>query len=390
VAGVSEDTGGPLASPAGLRPRPTDGQEAGRSLLAGEDAHRRPGRPGGVSGGCLDLSFSLLCKEFTMNHRPARFRPCLEALEERSLLSIGFSLDVSPDTQGGMRLTIDASQSAVMNTISISNDGNGHITGTISGDPDGGGPLNGGAGFFNVSTLIIGGGPGGIAVSYSQTGPQVFGPGFYFVTSLAESTNSFAANLNDNAVTTGAERFLVYTSGGNNSISFNTAGVNIGPFASLVAVIYGNLSDPGPGVPEGQTSFSMDYSGVNRGGLNVGFDGFSDAHDVLSLDATFLGSPSKSASRFHNLFGPRGASPGDLSLTGGAGDNQMEMILGSPGGLSVTGDVFGGPDANTHFPGFQAHNSCVRTRNVHSHNCNPPDHVVGPPNLIVKHVLPGF
>jgi hypothetical protein len=327
---------------------------------------------------------TFLFQEFTMNHRPVRFRPSLEVLEDRSLLSISFSLDVSPDTHGGMRLYINASQSDAMNTISISNDGAGHITGNISGDPDGGGPLNGGAGFFNVSTVIIGGGPGGAAVSYSQSGPQVFGPGLLFVTYLAENTNSFAANFNGNALTAGAARFLVYTGGGNNSISFNAAGVNIGPLASLAVQVTGNLFDS-LGVPEGQTSVSMDYSGVNRGGLSVSFDGASDAHDVLGLDATFLGSPRSGAGRF---LSPHG---GALSLTGGAGDNQMEMLLSSPGGLSVTGDVIGGPDADTHFPGFQAQNSCLRTSNVHSHNCNP-DHVLGlkslPKNNSARPILP--
>jgi hypothetical protein len=282
-----------------------------------------------------------------------------------------------------MRLTIDASQSDVKNTISISNDGAGHITGSISGDPDGGGPLNvKGVGFFNVSTVEILGGPGGTAVSYSQTGAQVFGPGLVFVTSFAENTNSFAADFHGNALTAGAVYFSVYTAGGNDNISFNAAGVNIGPLASLDVSVVGNANDT-LRVPEGQTSVSMDYSGVNRsrrGGLYVGFDGDNDAHDVLRLDATFLGSPPAVSLPGR---GANGAAPGALSLTGGAGDNQMEMLLSSPGGLSVTGDVFGRPDA--------AHNSCLRTSNVHSHNCKP-DHVLSlkslPKNNSALPILP--
>jgi hypothetical protein len=120
----------------------------------------------------------------------------------------------------------------------------------------------------------------------------------------------------------------------------------------------------------GALNFAMDYSGTNRGALGVQAPPGDYADETLSLDATFLGSPRSGAGRF---LSPHGAVPGELSLAGGADNNQLTMILNTPGGLSATGDVFG--------TGVGV-NNCHRTANVKAHNCHP-DVVLG--HRIIPH-----
>jgi hypothetical protein len=301
-------------------------------------------------------------------NRSVRFRPSLEALEERSLPSVSVSQD-------GGALVIDGGNGPSAVTISIINNGNGHITGDII-DEDGGRILNGGTGFFNVEFVTIYGGPKGTAIDYYQQADQVYAPGFYCTITFAGGQNTLNAALKPGvALRAGAVSFFVHDGQGSDSISVHASRVAIGPGAQLSVIAKASY------LPGGDSDFSMDYSGVNRGKLTVNDDAGTDGEAVMRLDASFLGSPAS-----HGGIPGRsavGVGPGDLTLTGGYGDNSMEMLLFSPGGLSVTGDVYG--------PGHGV-NSCLRTRNVHSHNCNP-DVVFGSGkiNRIVTHsVISGF
>jgi hypothetical protein len=307
-----------------------------------------------------------------MNHRSARFRPRLEALEERSLLS-GVNFELDPWGEGSQHLTINASQSNGPHSITIVNHGNGHITGNLDGDE-----FNAGAGFINVLWLEIYGGPGGIQVNYSQqgeasnpSGDQVYAQGFDVDVHFAGGDNAFNATLNNHALRAGWLFFSVTGGGGNDSISINASGVDIAAGAKFTVLVDDRFT------ANTDTSFNMNWSGVKRGSLSVRAYMGTDAEDDLSLDATFLGARPLGA-----LLGraASGAAPGDLSLSGGDGDNSMAMLLSSPGGLSATGDVYAGSGTN----------SCFRTANVKDHGCQF-DRVFGPPNRIgTHHVLPGF
>jgi hypothetical protein len=298
-------------------------------------------------------------------NRASRFRPRLEALEERSLLT------VSVIFRDGF-LAIDARQSTVSNTISISNNGAGHITAAVSGDTvtvDG--SPGGGLDFSAVTGVSIFGGPGGAGVSYLQqgdalnpSGNQVYAQGFGFTTYFEGGTNTLVANLQGHALSVGPVIFLVEGGAGHDTININARGVDIGPLTDFLVETSRNFENGGAG---GLLNFNTDYSGTNRGRLAVNPLSLPGAYAVedLRVDATFLGTLSNSRTTPF-LLRPHGASPGDLSLYGGPGDNSMVMELFSPGGLPVTGDVFGGPGEN----------SCLRTANVKAHNCQQ-DRVVG-------------
>jgi hypothetical protein len=292
-----------------------------------------------------------------MNRDPSRFRPCLEALEERSLLSV----TVSYDGSGGM--AIDLRQSTASHHIDVANDGNGRITASVTGE--GGGTFD----FHNVNDLVIDGGPGGVGISYSQLGDQVyrnplgnpFGYSFALLTTFEGNTNNLTASFAGRAL---LQSVLVDVLGGSghDMVSVNATGVPVGAFARFQVLLSPNY--PGAG---GLLNFAMDYSGVNRGALGVVAQPGTYAVEDLRLEATFLGTDSTSRLT-PSFLQPHGASPGDLSLSGGTpGNNSMEMYLFSPGGLPLTGDVYGtGPGGNT----------CFRTANVKAHNCQQ-NHVVG-------------
>jgi hypothetical protein len=306
---------------------------------------------------------------------PVRFRPSLEALEERSLLAVTvdyYPVPAFPNYSKGFTVFIDARPSDMHNTIHIYNDGAGHITGDINGDTT---LFNGADGFFAVSDIQILGGPGGASVYYFQQadqfgqGNQLYAPvgpylhgrgvGFSFHSAPLSSNNTFAADFEGHAVLAGQMFFDVVVSGsGTGAISFNAQGVNIRAAAALtVDAEVGNNVVP---LGTGNATFAMDYSGVKGGTLQVAASG-NDAQDDLRLDATFLGTQPKRPYIIPVTSRGTGVSPGDLSLSGGPGDNSMEMLLSSPGGLPLTGDVYGGSGVNR----------CLRTSNVHSHNCNP-------------------
>jgi hypothetical protein len=310
-----------------------------------------------------------------MNRGPSRFRPCLEALEERSLLSVSVAYD---PTGGG--LTLDARQSNAPEHINIFNDGNGHVTGSVAGEQ----PFD----FSNVTSLGIFGGPGGVSISCSQmgdlsnpSGNQIyqhpggnpFGFSFALLTYFEGNNNSLTASFAGHAL---SQSVLVYVTGGSghDAVSVNATGVDIGAFAQFRVFVSSEYNEAG-----GTLNFTMDYSGVNRGALQVYGRGGQYAQANLQLDATFLGTPSTSRFGPARFFGPRGASPGDLALYGGTGDTNMDMLLFSPSGLPLTGDVYSGGDVYS----MTGENSCFRTANVKSHGCRP-DTVFGPhiPRLV--------
>jgi hypothetical protein len=303
-----------------------------------------------------------------MNRGSSRFRPCLEALEERSLLSVS----VTQDPSGG--LTIDARQSNAPEHIDVFNNGNGHVTGSVAA---------GHAGqtfdFSNVTSFGVFGGPGGVSISYSQMGDPLnpsgnqiyqdpggnpFGFSFALFAFFEGNNNSLTASFTGHAL---SQSVLVYVTGGSgqDAVSVNATGVDIGAFADFRVFVSGQLS----GEAGGALNFNMAYSGTNRGALHVDGQAGQYAQATLQLDATFLGTASTSTSRLApgRLFGPHGASAGDLALYGGTGDTNMDMLLFSPGGLPLTGDVYSGWDVYR----MTGENSCFRTANVKSHDCQP-------------------
>jgi hypothetical protein len=295
-------------------------------------------------------------------NRASRFRPSLEALEDRSLLSVS----VAYNTNGS--LVIDATQSNAAIQVEVFNDGAGNITGWVIGDGPAV-PLN----FSNVGLVNIHGGPGGTTVQYGQSGSEMYhnpaGGGFSLYTSFEGASNSFTAVFNSGLTLAQSVDLYVFGGAGNDKEYVNATGVNIGIGAQLGVGLY-PTSDFG-----GTLNFSMQYSGVNRGRLNVYAPKGNYADETLDLDATFLGR------------GVHGTSPGDLSLSGGFAENHLTMLLNSSnapsdGGPSVTGDLFG--------TGY-AVNTCLRSSNVHSHNCSPDEvfHLVRfNPKLAFHPILP--
>jgi hypothetical protein len=307
-----------------------------------------------------------------MNHGPSRFRPCLETLEERALLAV--SVSFTPNGPAGS-LVIDARQSPARTFIVISNNGNGHITGTIAGDDNGAGPLNGGNGFFNVRSVLVYGGPAGAAVSYFQSGDQVYGGpgaflGFQFETVFAGGNNNFAADFEGNALRAGPVSFTIDGSSGTDTVAVNARGVNILPEVLFSVAAFGSSH----GASGGDINFAMDYSGFNRGVLQVQGRADDAAQADFRLNATFLGASNLAAPRGFHATGVR---PGDLELFGGSGNSSPEMALSSPGGLPLTGDIFGGPGAT----------ACLHTRNVKAYNCRP-DALIGAGGLRLGPVVP--
>jgi hypothetical protein len=303
-----------------------------------------------------------------MNRRPSRFRPRLEALEDRSLLSVSVSL---VPVGFGMALTIDASQSTAHNVISIFNHGNGHITGGVTGDPDGAGDFAGGTGFFNVREVIIKGGNGGAAVYYFQqggdadnpSGDQVYSPGLYFQTEFARGDNTFFANLNGHALRTGSIGFAINGGGGTDDIAIGATNVNIAAGTRFTTIVDDSFAPRNANVL-GVTSFLMTWSGVKRGGFSVSADGGNDGITDFNLGVAYLGAPLVRALRGQAAFG---AAPGDLVLNGGLSSTRDEMIIQGSSGLPLTGDLYGGPSDNL----------CTRTANVKVHGLFYPDVVIG-------------
>jgi hypothetical protein len=295
-----------------------------------------------------------------MNRSPSRFRPCLEALEERDLLSVSVSFESGP--RGTLGLFLDASQNTDHDVISIFNDGNGHITGNA-----GGVEFNAGAGFSNVGLIQIVGGLAGLEVFYFQqgdasnpSGDQVFGPGLYVSILFRTSTpgsraNSFSASLNGHELTAGTLSFDVSGTGGYDNIVINATNFDI-----AAGTLFSTRVSDGS-LPGGNTYFVMNWSGVKRGAFKVLADAGADSSAAFGLTADFLGASPLRAVSGRAI--ASGAAPGDLAFYGGSGDNDLAMLLHSPGGLSLTGDIYGGPRV----PGQDTRNFCRRTANVKVH-----------------------
>jgi hypothetical protein len=296
-----------------------------------------------------------------MNHRPSRFRPRLEALEDRSLLSVSVGYDPSSGI-----VTISPTDPREDTAVTIDNYGNGHIAVTVNSPA-----VGTGGDFFNVWNVgIRGGGPsGGLQVTYNQMGDQTYrnpsgGPSLFLV-AVSPGNCVFDANFQGHALL-GTVDLSVFNGGGaplgGATVDVNAQGVNIGPFAQLAVGVNGPQAE-NEALSSAHLHFSMDYSGYNRGRLSVGTAGdFRSVYE--NLEATFLGSPSKPPFIVPVTGRTRGDSPGDLSLAALSGTDyggDLTMLLSSPGGLSVTGVVYGGFGPTR----------CLRTANVKSYGCNP-------------------
>jgi hypothetical protein len=278
-----------------------------------------------------------------MKRSPSRFRPCLDALEDRSLPSVSVSLI-------GGELAIDASQSTVPIRVIINNDGHGLIRGAVGGDTGDVGSFNGGLGFSNVTLVVVRGGSGGCEIDYFQAGNQVNGVGLAVVAEFGRGTNQFNAGLEGTALTNGRVGLTVAGGYGQDTINIEATGVNIGPKGGLDV----SVQTPAPTGGGGTDTFLMNYSGINQAphGLTVRSEmNPLYTHNDLTLRATFLGGSFKGALPGR---GSIGAAAGDLSLTG----ENVEMLLSGAAGVSETGDAFG----------LAGEASCVRTPNVTPHN----------------------
>jgi hypothetical protein len=281
---------------------------------------------------------------------PTRYRPTVDALEDRFLPTVTVSYDA-----GVRRLAFydnaDQRTGEPANTIHIYNTGAGHIT----GDATDAGAFD----FFNVDFVSIA--RGHYAVSYFQQSDAFNSSGDQVKPLLfsGDINGTFVADLQGHAVR--AElAFDVQgfsDNGSRSTISFKATGVDIARGAALK--VFAGFTG------SGNNTFAMDYSGFNAGTLIARIDdGGSTGQDVLSLDATFLDAasaraivlkghtPGTSIRPFH------GAAPGDLKLVGGQGDDSFRMVLFGPDGLPLSGDVYGGAGVN----------SCFHTTNVRTHN----------------------
>jgi hypothetical protein len=267
---------------------------------------------------------------------PTRFRPRLEALEERFLLAVGYYFDEFS--------TLHLRGNAGNELISITNNGVGHITvfatGAFSEVTHLQAPL---LSLDGVREVDINLGDDG-RVLYSQQGNQVWP---WQLSAYLGRNNSLVADLQGHSVL-GNALFQVQGGFGNDSVSFNAAGVNIAPSGTLRFLADGRFFDRA-GPPIGLDTFSVNYSGLKQGKLLVNFFG-GNGPDQFTLNASFL-----QGGRARR---PAGVAPGDLFFDGGQGDGGFRMLLSGPDGLSLSGDVYGGS-------GF---NSCFHSRNVRTHN----------------------
>jgi len=267
------------------------------------------------------------------------FRPSVESLEDRQLMSVSVSFD--PNLHGG-RLEITGDQAG--NSISILNNGDGHVTVVAIGQ----GALN----YSDVSEVVVLAGNGPNAVHYFQQGDDLNPSGnqlrpFVLDVDLGMGESQFQADLLGHAVLAGMH--LTVNGGGNHTSNFEAQGVDIGAQGSLVIVADDSPSRPGPTTSRRKVTTSVAYSGVKEGGLAVMLgNGMDRRHLQLSLDATFApGSTRDEGDEF--------------MIQGGRFADSLEMFLHDPAGLNPSGEIDGGGGFNTatHFDNVKAVN-CQR------------------------------
>jgi hypothetical protein len=273
---------------------------------------------------------------------PTRFRPRLEALEGRSLLAVSFYFDEFS--------TLHLTGHADNEVITVTNNGTGHVTVVATGA------------FSEVTHLLApllslddvrevdiqNLGDNG-RVFYFQQGDQVRP---WQLSAYLGRNNGLVADFQGHAVL-GHALFQFQGGFGNDTVSFNAAGVNISRSGTLEILADSRAAGQPPGPPIGQDRISMNYSGLKQGKLLVHFFG-GNGPDQFALDASF-----NQGGRARR---PTGVAQDDLifqgTVPGGQGNDSFRMVLLGPSGLSLSGDVFGGA-------GF---NSCLHTTNVRTHN----------------------
>jgi hypothetical protein len=265
-----------------------------------------------------------------MNPGPAnRFRPNLEALEDRFLPSVSVAFS---QTDGTLTLHCDSRS----NRIFLGNDGAGHITGFV----DGTGALNGGPGFFDVATVIITGERGGrCQVDYGQLGDQIRPFGVYAPSGV---TTDFTADMGGHAIRSDLNMTAV-GGPGHNTFSVNAAGVNL-PAGSFHLFL---------GTGAGDDAVSVQYSGVKSktAQLDVRAFGGKGSGNYISVTGTVRSDPAEAnipAGRRDCSFWIDGSDTRDTGRV-----NRYRMVLDSDLPLSsyygLIPEIRGGPGVNNAF-----------------------------------------
>ena len=297
---------------------------------------------------------SNLAKLARSRPRVARFVPQLEALEDRNCPS---SIAVE-----GHTLLIRGD--AMANTISITDDGSGMVSGTIDGETASGTAINhvvvhSGAGDDTLTYTLtsplttrehlqidMGGGKDSATLDFSpgitntnlkvdftghagdDTLATMFGPitGSHvdFRSNLGKGTDTFDGTLLGNITGDSAVRFLVQGGKGADTLGFHADTTNIDAGAKLDVNLLGG---------KGNDAINVDYAGVLNGKLRLNASG-GKGDDMITATATL-----------------NAGSTGELrgAVRGGSGHDTLtfNVIDNSGGTADVDAFVDGGPGKDT-------------------------------------------
>jgi len=297
---------------------------------------------------------SNLAKLARSRPRVARFVPQLEALEDRNCPS---SIAVE-----GHTLLIRGD--AMANTISITDDGSGMVSGTIDGETASGTAINhvvvhSGAGDDTLTYTLtsplttrehlqidMGGGKDSATLDFSpgitntnlkvdftghagdDTLATMFGPitGSHvdFRSNLGKGTDTFDGTLLGNITGDSAVRFLVQGGKGADTLGFHADTTNIDAGAKLDVNLLGG---------KGNDAINVDYAGVLNGKLRLNASG-GKGDDMITATATL-----------------NAGSTGELrgAVRGGSGHDTLtfNVIDNSGGTAEVDAFVDGGPGKDT-------------------------------------------
>src|SRR5262245_16562574 len=262
-----------------------------------------------------------------------RFRPEVQALEDRQVLSV-------TSTFGGGVLTLTGNGAA--DTISIAHDGNGLVTGSATGIAS----IN----QSGVDKLVIDTKGGRDTVFFTQTG-NLFTRGFTRTfdldVRLGDDPDLFSATLQGDISSFMTMNITVH--GDQNSDRMTVAadqGVNIGRGAKL------RVNMDGGGVFFTNDKMSFFYRGQLNGTLDVNMDG-GRGDDILTA---FIGLDTGSTGQVGEGSGSR--------LAGGSGDDRLTFEVSDSSGASINAAMDGGSAKNvgTHTTNVRAFN--LKTNNV--------------------------